>query len=1146
MSALRRAAFVAAVLGWIGGPGVADDGAFRSLTLQERVAAGRAIERIYYSHQVGATRSFEQALPAAQLETEVSMYLKQSAALERYWNTPVTAELLRKEIERMAQSTRMPERLRELYGALDDDSFLVAETLARPVLVRRLTRNFFAYDRTIHAAARQEAVALRDALVEGRISPFSEHANRSVLNLVESDAADEDRGDRTRMDLTTEEFETWRARMPGRVGEVGPLREDGEKLFIQVLLDKSPHALRIATYSVNKRTWDDWWSDVEDGLDAGSVEAVGAGDEPLPAPVGRGTGVWVPEEGTLLATSAAPESTAGTSAVDTWENGSLDVFPEPRQGHTAIWTGSLMIVWGGYLCPSNCIPFNTGFRYDPATDTSSAMSTTNAPSARGGHTAVWTGSLMVVWGGPGMNTGGRYDPLSDTWSPTSTTNAPSARDGHTAVWTDGLMVVWGGLGTNTGGRYDPATDTWTPTSTTGAPTARVGHSAIWTGSLMVVWGGSTDYFATGPGTHFNTGGRYDPTTDTWTPTSMTNVPSVRRYHTATWTGSLMVVWGGDYWDYPPSRHVSLRTGGRYDPVGDTWSPVSTTNPPPARTRHSAVWTGSLVLLWGGQEDSQYFFGSGGRYDPVADTWTLISTTNAPERRRYHTAVWTGSLLLVWGGEGIYGEELDTGGRYDPSTDTWTPMTTGAGGAPSGRTRHTAVWTGSLMIVWGGTNPSSTFLNTGGRYDPATDAWSPTSMTNPIGLYGHTAVWTGNVMIVWGGACGDYGGRYDPLTDTWAPTSRINAPSPSCGGHTAVWTGSEMLVQVGVLPTLAARYDPVSDTWAPMSTVNAPLGGYHTAVWTGHLMLVWGGDTGTGASYDPATDIWEPMSSVNAPQGRRYHTAVWTGNAMVVWGGQSCSSSGCTILSSGGRYDLQTDTWSLTATASAPTFRYDHTAIWTGATMVVWGGTAGLNTGGRYEPLTDTWTPTSTVGAPSGRGLHTAIWTGDSMIVWGGFDGSYSNSGGRYVACDSRLYYADKDGDGHGDPGTSVKSCGPPAGYVENGNDCDDAEAGLWGAPTDVRDLLFLDDLTLGWAAPLDPGATSIFYDALRSADASDFVSAAVCIATDAPGMTATDPPMPDVGRSFFYLIRAENRCPGGQGPLGANSNGNLISGRSCP
>jgi len=47
------------------------------------------------------------------------------------------------------------------------------------------------------------------------------------------------------------------------------------------------------------------------------------------------------------------------------------------------------------------------------------------------------------------------------------------------------MVVWGGSHTydsnlNTGGRYDPVTDTWTATSTVGAPLARSYHTAVWT------------------------------------------------------------------------------------------------------------------------------------------------------------------------------------------------------------------------------------------------------------------------------------------------------------------------------------------------------------------------------------------------------------------------------------------------------------------------------------------------------------------------------------------------------------------------------------------------------------------------------------------------------------------------------------------
>ena len=53
-------------------------------------------------------------------------------------------------------------------------------------------------------------------------------------------------------------------------------------------------------------------------------------------------------------------------------------------------------------------------------------------------------------------------------------------------------------------------------------------------------------------------------------------------------------------------------------------------------------------------------------------------------------------------------------------------------------------------------------------------------------------------------------------------------------------------------------------------------------------------------------------------------------------------------------------------------------------MIVWGGANGsLNTGGRYNPSTDSWTATSMTNAPSARADHTAVWTGSEMIVWGG-------------------------------------------------------------------------------------------------------------------------------------------------------------------
>ena len=95
-----------------------------------------------------------------------------------------------------------------------------------------------------------------------------------------------------------------------------------------------------------------------------------------------------------------------------------------------------------------------------------------------------------------LNTGGRYNPSTDSWTATSTTNAPAARDSHTAVWTGSEMIVWGGADgssyLNTGGRYNPSTDSWTATSTTNAPAGRDYHTAVWTGSEMIVWGGLDD------------------------------------------------------------------------------------------------------------------------------------------------------------------------------------------------------------------------------------------------------------------------------------------------------------------------------------------------------------------------------------------------------------------------------------------------------------------------------------------------------------------------------------------------------------------------------------------------------------------------------------------------------------------------------
>src|SRR5947207_11789353 len=116
----------------------------RTLSFEERVSYQRAIEDVYWRHRVWPSErkdpkpSLDAVISQAQLEAKVADYLRNSQALEDYWQRPITAEQLQAEMDRMAQHTRQPEVLRDLFEALGNDSFVIAECLARPVLTERL------------------------------------------------------------------------------------------------------------------------------------------------------------------------------------------------------------------------------------------------------------------------------------------------------------------------------------------------------------------------------------------------------------------------------------------------------------------------------------------------------------------------------------------------------------------------------------------------------------------------------------------------------------------------------------------------------------------------------------------------------------------------------------------------------------------------------------------------------------------------------------------------------------------------------------------------------------------------------------------------------------------------------------------------
>ena len=1144
----------------------------RDLTLADRIEAQGRIERVRHAHQIGEKRPFEAVFPQSLLERKVKTYLRQSLALERIWKTPVTAAMVRAEAERMQRGTRMPERLAELHRALDNDPVLILECLVRPVLVERLARERFASDPAIHADTSREAELLHAALSGGTLDPRENHPARQLVEVVLADRSNN--ATRDHLQLPREQYENLRGRAPAGKGVIGPVQDEGDRFVMRIVLEEHPGSFLLGTFSVEKRTWDDWWASIEKRLDPLEAVTVSSSHDSLPVE-------------TVTLASCSPEG---------WDNGALDDLSEPPSNgsHTAVWTGSVVIVWGEDV--SYSIASTGGARYDPATDFWSPISQVNAPTARRGHVAVWADSEMLVWGGIVFNgsnydpvsNGGRYDPVSDTWSTMAVAGAP-VPPLRTGVWTGTLMLVWGN-DNGEGGRYDPSTDTWSPISMVQAPGPRDGYTSIWTGSRMIIWGGWRYP------SELNDGGQYDPITNRWSSIASNGAPSPRTRHTAVWTGTLMVVAGG----HPFT--LDNEYGGRYDPARNRWESTAFLG---WRKDHTAVWTGSRMIVWGG---STYggVYGGGYAYDPVNDQVSAISSAGEPDSGPIdHVAVWTGDIMFIQGGSGASNH---TYGRYHAASDTWLP--TASSLEPRGRSGHSAVWSGNLMLIWGG-SVDGTGPNTGFAYEPATDSFSPLATLNaPAGRSGHTAVWSGSQMLIWGGGVAA-GGRYDPLAGSWSTMTTSGQPSAR-SGNSAVWTGSEMVVWGGYTPVVCGpgacytiysdggRYNPASDTWTyiPFDSA-APEGrAFHTAVWTGSKMVIWGGERCTSSCYgtppivllstggvlDLTNGVW---SSTLAPLAPRIgHSAVWTGYQMIIWGGGSPGQWGGgpsgIFYQDGARYDPYNNIWSSIGLISAPSARRDHSIVWTGTDMIVWGGGGAsgyLQDGARYRPLSDTWVALPLTGAPAARKLTPAVWTGKAMMFWGGESpGGVLRSGGRYfpdsdadgfTTCDdcddaSAAVYpgASQACDGiNNDCSDPVWPAVPSSEQDADGDgfrrcagaqpaDCDDAAPGSWSPPGAARDLVPVDAAgdMLTWEAPLDGGATNVSHDVLRAASGVSFGPTATCIESiDMIDRIAFDTTTPLPGGIYFYLVRVENGCPAGLNQnMGTDSGGTPRSGRACP
>jgi N-acetylneuraminic acid mutarotase len=352
---------------------------------------------------------------------------------------------------------------------------------------------------------------------------------------------------------------------------------------------------------------------------------------------------------------------------------------------------------------------------------------------------------------------------------------------------------------------------------------------------------------------------------TWQALPTNNAPRAQRSFAHAWTGSELLVWGGDTtpleqqaWDH------ALATGAGFDPDKNRWTPMSTVGAPSGRSRPAFAWTGSELVVWGGADRLDGDLGDGARYDPVLDRWTPMSSLGAPTPRRDAIAVWTGNELVVLGGHLLIGPQsyaiqIDDGGLYNPASDSWRPLA--AAHAPDGQLVRMAegalaTWTGHELVLWGAS------------FDPA-------------GQQGYDAGWI-----------------FDPVANTWRmmsasgePSTRSPAILSGYGDKTLMWGGDEFFES----DLDGALYDVATDSWQHLPSADALP--YRRALLAGDHVIV------SSADNDPQGRIVNPLTgmteSLPALAGTSLWTPLaWTGNDVLVW-----LSDADPVGQVGGRFEL---------------------------------------------------------------------------------------------------------------------------------------------------------------------------------------------------------------------------------------------------
>jgi hypothetical protein len=350
----------------------------------------------------------------------------------------------------------------------------------------------------------------------------------------------------------------------------------------------------------------------------------------------------------LVATTGVLIGRAATSGEEASPASTWQALPEaPIEGRlapAAVWTGTEMIVWGGYARSEDVGQASQGAAYNPATRAWRTIAS-SPPGVQGGAAVVWTGDEMVVWASnsPDGPVGAAvYDSATDSWR-----RLPAGplgkREGYSSVWTGKELIVVGGslgdtLAKPVAAALDPRTDSWRLLPALNRVTGLMpSPGLVWDGREAFVMGSvCAEYRSSCSPTLL----AYDPATDALRKIDLAKAPIAPQQQL-----KLIGVNGTDL-VFATEALAKMRIFiVRYDLATGSWSRKGAFAPfpVPIGAYTQKAWLGDRYVAADGSSGLQI-------YDLETDTWQTITPGPSPLNSREGSAiVWTGTELIAWSG-----------------------------------------------------------------------------------------------------------------------------------------------------------------------------------------------------------------------------------------------------------------------------------------------------------------------------------------------------------------------------------------------------------------------------------------------------------------------------------------------------------------